>query len=47
MKIYTGTFILNENIYTDTIEEYWYWMAKIELKIRNTAKLIKIETKIK
>ena len=49
MKTYKGTFQLPPNggvgsfTYFDTVYSYFKLMAKIELKMRNTARLIKIE----
>lgn len=49
MKTFKGTFQLPPNggigsfTYFDTVESPFKWMAKIELKIRNTSRMIKIE----
>ena len=49
MKNYKGTFQLPPNggvgkfTYLDTVESPFKWVAKIKLKMRNTAKMIKIE----
>lgn len=46
-KTYTGTFEMmapkGSINYTDTITSKFKFIAKIQLKIRNSAKLIKIE----
>ena len=49
MKTYKCIFQLPTNgavgrfTYIDTIDSYFKWTAKIELKMRNTAKLIRVE----
>lgn len=45
MKTYKGTFQTrhNEFVYLDVVEAPFKWVAKIILKLRNSAKLIKIE----
>ena len=49
MKTYKGTFQLPPSggtgsfTYFDTVDSYFKWAAKIELKMRNTAKMIKVE----
>ena len=49
MKKFKGTFQLPVNgavgrfTYIDTVYSYFKWTAKIELKIRNSSRMIKIE----
>ena len=49
MKTYKGTFQLPVNstvgrfTYIDTVDSYFKLIAKIKLKMRNTARLIKVE----